>query len=150
MRTKKTLVRTLGPAGLPTLKIKGGTKARNPGDIAELSRPITDMEQEFLVVFNLKATYEITSATIVAIGDRGSTVFPQCQIFKSAIIEGAEGVVIVHNHPGGNVKFSKTDKKSMKKWMKIGNLLEIKIIDMLVLTKERWRNYGWLSMEETK
>lgn len=143
----KNLVRTIGKVNLPQMKIKPGLHAKGPQDIATLSRPISNQEQEFLIVFNLKGTYEVTSATIVAIGDRNVTVCPQCQVFKSAIAEGAAGIVIVHNHPSGTLKLSKVDKRSIKQWLKIGALLEIAIIDAMVVTEDRWRSYGWLAKD---
>lgn len=143
----KNLVRTIGKVNLPQMKIGPGLHAKGPQDIAALAQPISNQEQEFLVVFNLKGTYEITSVTIVAIGDRNVIVCPQCQVFKSAIVEGAAGIVIVHNHPSGKLKLSKVDKHSIKQWMKIGALLEIAIVDAMVVTEERWRSYGWLAKD---
>ncbi len=140
----KNLVRTIGKVNLPRMKIRPGFHAKGPQDIAALAQPISNQEQEFLVVFNLKGTYEVTSATIVAIGDRNVTVCPQCQVFKSAIVEGAAGIVIVHNHPSGKLKLSKIDKHSIKQWMKIGVFLDIVIIDAMVVTEGKWRSYGWL------
>ena len=47
-----------------------------------------------------------------------------------------ERIILLHNHPSGNVKPSSADIEMTKKLKKGGELLEIKVLDHVILGKE--------------
>ena len=57
-------------------------------------------------------------------------------------VRGPERIILLHNHPSGNVKPSSADIEMTKKLKKGGELLEIKVLDHVILGKEGFYSFG--------
>jgi DNA repair protein RadC len=110
-------------------------------DIVKLCRGIADQEREYVLVISLKQTQEVSNIRIVSMGSRIGTFFNPSTVFRSAILDESHGIVIVHNHPGGNVNPSKVDKKSLKRLIKIGDLLDIFVLESIIISGKKWQSY---------
>ena len=49
----------------------------------------------------------------------------------------ASGIVLVHNHPSGNLIPSESDKQITKKLKQACELLELKLLDHLIISREK-------------
>ena len=58
-------------------------------------------------------------------------------IFRDALITGAEYVVLFHNHPSGHIQPSRLDKRTTKEMFRIGKTLGIEILDHIVCHNDR-------------
>jgi len=67
------------------------------------------------------------------------------EVFKSAIKESANAVILVHNHPSGESDPSEEDIKITKVLFKSGELLNIKVLDHVIIG-----NDGYYSFNEKK
>lgn len=74
-------------------------------------------------------------------GITGTTVDPRI-IFKYAIESLATGIIMVHNHPSGNLKPSDSDIILTDKIKQGGKILEIKLLDHLILNKECYFSFA--------
>ena len=66
----------------------------------------------------------------------GTANFAVCnprEVFIRALVVGASGFFLVHNHPSGNPNPSKDDLDCMERMKKTGNLIGIKLIDFLIV-----------------
>jgi DNA repair protein RadC len=61
-----------------------------------------------------------------------SVVHPR-EVFKTAIREAAEGVILVHNHPSGDVIPSREDIELTKRMVEAGEIIGIKVKDHLII-----------------
>ena len=57
-------------------------------------------------------------------------------IMATALKCAATSIVIAHNHPSGNLKPSQADIELTNKMKSAGELLDIKVLDHIILTKE--------------
>ncbi len=64
-------------------------------------------------------------------------------IFSIALKGNASSIILAHNHPSGNLKFSISDMIMAKKLKECGKLLEIVVSDHIVFS-----NYGYISMKD--
>jgi DNA repair protein RadC len=110
-------------------------------DIVKLCRGIADQEKEYVLVISLKQTQEVSNVRIISIGGRYGTQFNVSTAFRAAILDESHGIVIVHNHPGGNVNPSKADKKCLKRLMKIGILLDIFVLESIIISGKKWQSF---------
>ena len=62
--------------------------------------------------------------------------------FATALKSLAVGMLLVHNHPSGNLKPSQQDIKLTKDFCKAGDLLEIKILDHLIISVEGYYSFA--------
>ena len=88
-------------------------------------------EQEKLLALFLNSKNEVIKEKIIFTANQ-SIVHPR-DIFKEAILNNAIKIIIVHNHPSGNVTPSLEDKRFTQKLKEAGELLSIPILDHIII-----------------
>ena len=73
---------------------------------------------------------------IAHIGTLNSTVIHPREIFRTAIMNSTNSIILAHNHPSGDPTPSKEDIQTIKVLSKCGELLNIKVLDHVVLGKD--------------
>ena len=63
-------------------------------------------------------------------------------LFAAALKAGAVGIIITHNHPSGNTMPSEADRQITRKIFQAGELLDIKLLDHLIITQERYYSFA--------
>ena len=58
------------------------------------------------------------------------------EVFQLALISNAINIILVHNHPSGDLNPSDVDLQIIKKIKKIGKFMKIEIIDFVIITSE--------------
>lgn len=117
----------------PNVKITGSDTAADfirqfYGDDIEV------FESSFILLLN-NAHKTIGFAKISQGGITG-TVIDVRLVAKYAVEAIATAVVLAHNHPSGNLKYSQSDLAITKKVKNGLNILDINLIDHLILTAE--------------
>ena len=56
------------------------------------------------------------------------------EVFKKAILNGAKGIITVHNHPGGLAKPSGADEVVWDRLIKAGEIIGIEVMDNIIIT----------------
>ena len=51
-------------------------------------------------------------------------------------------IILVHNHPSGNLQPSQSDKEITKNLKEAGKLVQIALIDHLIITKENYYSFA--------
>ena len=72
----------------------------------------------------------------VSNGGISGTVVDAKVIFIAALKSCATSLILVHNHPSGNIKPSKDDLTVTRKLQEAGRLLDITVVDHLIITSE--------------
>lgn len=68
-----------------------------------LGKQLCDMDREVLCVINLKANGVPINCNFVSMGAVDQTVAHPRELFKSAILSNASSMLLLHNHPSGNL-----------------------------------------------
>lgn len=63
-------------------------------------------------------------------------------IFKEAILHGAVGIILAHNHPSGTLKPSQADINLTKKIKAVADHLDIKILDHIIVTEKAYFSFA--------
>ena len=66
-------------------------------------------------------------------GTLNSSVFHPREIFRFAIEESANSIVLVHNHPSGDPQPSQEDIRATKQLIEAGNQIGIKVLDHIII-----------------
>jgi DNA repair protein RadC len=105
-----------------------------PEDIAALF--MEDMRHETKEHFRillLNARNELMGKELISVGNiTGSIVDPR-DVFKPAVKRGAAAIVLVHNHPSGNLKPSDADLSVTERIVEAGRILDIRVLDHLII-----------------
>jgi len=102
-------------------------------DVYELFHHLSDCQyEEFWIVFLNKANRVIARQKISE-GDISGTVVDLRRIFHHTLnILGTE-LILIHNHPSGNIHPSDADITITKKIVDAGKLFDIAILDHLII-----------------
>ena len=77
----------------------------------------------------------------ISIGTLNSFLIHPREVFKAAIKESANAIILVHNHPSGNIEPSEEDNEITEILFKAGDLLSIKVLDHVIIGNERYYSY---------
>jgi len=114
---------------LKKLKIGSST------DVYEAIRPyLMDLQHEQFWVLLLNRANEVIRPQQISIGGVSGTVADPKMIFKAAIEHLASSIILVHNHPSGNLTPSQADKDLTKKVKEGGQTLDIPVLDHLIFS----------------
>jgi DNA repair protein RadC len=67
-------------------------------------------------------------------GGTSMTVVEPMQVFRVGVLKGAVKMILIHNHPSGELRSSETDKDITDRLMQ-GNILQIEVIDHLIIAE---------------
>lgn len=103
---------------------------------------LLDLEyEEFWVLLLNRANQVIKKERISAGGVSGTVADPKI-IFKKALDELASGIILVHNHPSGNLSPSGADISLTQKVKSGGKLLDISVLDHLIFTNQGFYSFA--------
>ena len=111
-----------------------GERISSPSQAYELLREEAAADRECMWVLHLNTQMEVIEKELVAIGTLDQSVcFPR-EIFKKAILNSADGIITVHNHPSGRLEPSQEDRQVWERLDKAGEILSIKVHDHLIVS----------------
>jgi len=118
------------------LQIKEATSEQvlSPQKVADIMRAESKADRECLWVLHLNTDKRIIEKELVAMGVLNSACVHPREIFKKAIINSSYSIIIVHNHPSGNIKPSSDDRKIYKQLSEAGHLLQIEVDDFIIIS----------------
>lgn len=114
-------------------RINGGQikSAKDVFDYASQKLALADREQ-FMILY-LDSKNRILRDEIVSVGTLNSSIIHPREIFRGAIKESANAIILVHNHPSGDPMPSEEDKEITQKLFGAGELLDIKVLDHVII-----------------
>ena len=113
----------------------------NASDIANYyMEKLRDKKKEYFIAVFLDSKNKIIKDEVISIGTLNSSLVHPREVFKEAIKNSANSIILVHNHPSGNVEPSEEDYRVNQKLIETGEIVEIKVLDHLVVSKEEFRS----------
>lgn len=97
-------------------------------------------QENFIAVY-LDSTLRLISYKILFKGTLNTSIVHPREIFKYAFLESAYSIVIIHNHPSGEVIPSKQDVELTNKLFEIGFLMGIPILDHIIIGKDKYYSF---------
>ena len=129
-------------------RIAGDRRIRTPADAAEQCKDLATSSQETFVVLSLDAKNGMRSADVVTIGLIDASLVHPREVFIRAIRKEASSVVLVHNHPTGDLTPSAEDIRITKQLVEAGKILDIKVLDHVIIGPALVGQPQWYSMRE--
>ena len=101
--------------------------------VAVVGEVLGEMDREVLCVLNLKEDGTPINCNFASIGAINKAIAEPRELFKSAILSNAANMILVHNHPSGNVMPSKEDTMLTDRILKLTDLLGIPLLDHVIV-----------------
>ena len=111
------------------------TDVSNPQRVAKYMRGAIDFrpEQEQLWVILLDTQFQPLGRILCTLGTANSSLVHPREVFRPAILAAADSIVMVHNHPSGNIQPSAADDKATEQISLAGQIIGIQLADHVIL-----------------
>jgi DNA repair protein RadC len=139
--------------GGPLLEASGGSRSQRENDVTELSQTdlfsvrnpnfLRYLQSHFAGALDERfhATYcdgrgRYLHDEVLVCGSSGSVGMRARLVFSRALVFGATGLLIAHNHPSGRCRPSSDDVSATNRIRDIASALDIVLLDHLILTRD--------------
>ncbi len=119
----------------------GRNPVRTPQDACRAAADIRMAGKEHFLALYLDARNVIISQEVVSIGSLNANIVHPREVFRPAIANGAAAVILVHNHPSGDVSPSNEDLKLTSRLADAGRLLGIEVLDHVIVSRNRFLSF---------
>ncbi len=97
--------------------------------------------EEFWIIY-LNNSNKILEQFQISKGGITGTLVDVRITLKKALELGAVSIILVHNHPSGNLKASEADKQLTKKLKTAAESLDIKVLDHIIVTEKSYLSFA--------
>ena len=117
---------------------------KQPKDVANIFIPkIGHLKQEVFAVALLDSAGKYMESKTITTGTLNTSLVHPREVFKVAIKQSASSIILIHNHPSGDLNPSQQDCEITGQLVDAGNLIEIRVHDHLIIAGDKY-----LSMKE--
>jgi len=110
-------------------------KITAPSDVyEEMKQYLLDKAHEEFWIMLLNRANDVTRTIQVSVGGVSGTVADIKIIFKLAIDHLASSIILVHNHPSGQLKPSQADRQLTTQVKEAGRILDVPVLDHMIFT----------------
>lgn len=127
------------------LKVKQPLAAISPQAVFDSLKDIRELKKEHFIAIYLDTSNQEIAREIISIGTLNASLVHPREVFEPAVRTLAASIMLVHNHPSGDLKPSHEDLLITKKLVDSGNLLDIHILDHIIVSES-----GYTSLKERK
>lgn len=111
-------------------------------DIFDIMSPyLSDLQVEEFWVLLLNKSNKIIKKELISKGGVSATVVDIKLIFKSAIDNLASSIVLLHNHPSGNIKPSKEDIRLTQKVKEACEFMDVNLLDHIIIANKNYLSF---------
>lgn len=117
-------------------------KVTSPGEAASFvmgSLRFSKVEEFAVLLLNTKK--EVTDIEYISKGTVDCTVVHPREVFQGAISKGAHTIILVHNHPTGDVTPSREDRAITRRLREAGEIIGIPVLDHIIVGDGRYHSF---------
>lgn len=109
-----------------------GQSLCDPKAVAAFLSPLLDRDRENMVALFLNTKNKLIGLTIQEGTIDRAVIYPR-EIVKGALLCGASGVILAHNHPSGEVEPSQEDRAITQSLMNACKTIDIRFLDHVIV-----------------
>jgi len=106
-----------------------------------LREDIIDQEKEHFWIIGLTTRNKILFVELVSLGSVNATTVEPMNVFRVAILKNAVQVILVHNHPSGDLTPSMADGDVTDRLIQVGRIINVQVIDHLIISPESYISF---------
>lgn len=109
---------------------------RSPENVDELARGFLRMHEEseeYLYMICMNTKNKIIGVFEISHGSVNSSIFSVREILQKALLANAVSIIMIHNHPSGDVSPSREDITVTKRLAEAGKLVGVELLDHIIV-----------------
>jgi DNA repair protein RadC len=91
------------------------------------------LDREHFKILLLNTKNHVIQTHTVSVGSLNASVVHPRECFRPAIAAQAASIILVHNHPSGDVEPSAEDKSLTRRLTAAGDIVGIKVLDHVII-----------------
>lgn len=141
---------------LPLVREAAGQRVSTPEDVYRICDDLAKLAQESFHVLTLTVKNKLLNRHWISLGLVDMSLVHSREIFRAAIQDSSSAILLVHNHPSGDVTPSAEDLRITRQLIEVGKLVDIKVLDHVIIGRPNDSDNslpnlrGFLSMRESK
>ena len=100
-----------------------------------------DQDREHFWVVGLQNNNRILFIELVSMGSVNQTIAEPMEVFSLALQKRAVKIVLVHNHPSGELQPSASDKDLTDRLIQVGLIVNTPVIDHLIISEKSYLSF---------
>jgi len=121
------------------IKTKNIVTIEHPEDVYNyFVDKLKDKKKEHFYALLLDSKSRIIKEELISVGTLNSSLVHPREVFKEAIKNSANAIILVHNHPDSDPEPSENDIEVTRRLAKSADILNIKILDHVIIGKNGW------------
>lgn len=114
-------------------------KINRPMDaVIFLKEEMSLYDREVMYSLNLDQKGKVINVHMVSMGSSNQLIIDPKNIFKAALLSNADSILLMHNHPSGNVNPSEIDIATTKDLYRACRLLGLKLVDHIIVSDDKY------------
>ena len=121
---------------LPKLKIT------DPQIVYHYFEPqLSYLNKEIFLILALNSANKLIRQIKISEGILNSSLVHPREVFRPAILESAASIILLHNHPSGEVDPSAEDKSITRRLVEAGRLMDIPVLDHIIIGHQQYFSF---------
>lgn len=110
-----------------------------------------DQDREHFWVVGLANNQRILFIELISLGSVNQTIAEPMEVFSLALQKRSVSIVIVHNHPSGELTPSLRDKDTTDRLIQVGKIVNLEVYDHLIISTNTYLSFRDIGlMDELK
>ena len=129
------------------LKADKKIRLHNALDIYHVMRDIllledeNDRSKEHFWTISLDNGHTVLNIELVSLGTATATLVEPMEVFSIPLQKKAVKVILVHNHPSGNIVPSYQDEDTTDRLIQVGLIMNVPVIDHIIITENSYYSF---------
>jgi DNA repair protein RadC len=103
---------------------------------------LSECDRERLYAVHMDGQNRVSGVELVSQGTLTSSLVTPREVYKSAILGNAAGLIAVHNHPSGNPAPSGDDRAITRQLVEAGRILDIPLYDHVIVGEHAYFSFA--------
>jgi DNA repair protein RadC len=116
--------------------------ASGPLEVVTLLSDLKTSDREQFITIHLDTKLRIISVEVISVGTNNLSLVHPREVFRGAVLQGADSIIIVHNHPSGDPAPSPEDLAVTTRLIDAGQLLGIVVVDHIILGEDTYYSFS--------
>ncbi|TRX49313.1 DNA repair protein [Fulvivirga sp. M361] len=107
-----------------------------------------DQDREHFWVIGLANNHRLLFIELISKGTINATLVKPMEVFSLALQKRAVKIMLVHNHPSGELKPSEPDKNITDRLIQVGKIVETEVLDHLIISDKSYLSFNDIGLLE--
>lgn len=98
--------------------------------------------KEYVFALYLNNNNEVVDHKCLSVGGYSASVVDTREVFATALLCRASGVILCHNHPSNQLKASVADRQLTRELSEAGKIMKVTLLDHIILTDASYYSFS--------